>query len=100
MKKQKTKKVVRKKKISFINILFIFVTIYFISTFINQQELMNKYNSQIEMYKIDIASKEKLSKYYNDKESNVETDEYIEQVARESLGLVKPYEKIFIDVNK
>jgi len=28
------------------------------------------------------------------------TAEYIEQVAREKLGLVKPYEKIFMDINK
>lgn len=29
----------------------------------------------------------------------LDTDEYIEKVAREKLGMVKPGEKIFIDIN-
>ena len=38
--------------------------------------------------------------YYKSKKTNIETDEYIEEVAREDLGYVKPYEKIFVDANK
>ena len=29
-----------------------------------------------------------------------DTDEYIEKVARDTFGYVKPYEKVFIDANK
>jgi cell division protein FtsB len=91
---------VKKGKISFTGIIFVLVGVYFVTTFIDQQISINKYNSQIEMYEQDIANKEALSKYYDEQQDSVETDEYIEQVARDSLGLVKPYEKIFVDVNK
>lgn len=100
MKNLKRKDLVKKKKISITGILFVFVTIYFVVTFVNQQTSITKYKSQIDMYKSDISNKEKLAKYYNEKQNNVKSDGYIEQVARETLGLVKPYETIFVDVNK
>lgn len=69
-------------------------------TLFDQQLQINKYNSQISMYEKEIESKNELITYYNDQKNNINSDEYIEEVARESLGLVKPYEKIFIDANK
>ena len=52
------------------------------------------------MYKSDIENKNKLVSYYNEQKTNIETDQYIEDVARDTLGYVKPYEKIFVDANK
>lgn len=80
-----------------IPILFIGYCAY---TLFDQQIQLNKYNSQISMYEKEIESKNELISYYNEQKNNVNSDEYIEEVARESLGLVKPYEKIFIDANK
>lgn len=100
MRNLRRKNVGKKRKISLTSIVFVLVATYFVTTFIDQQISINRYNTQIEMYKADISNKEALTKYYDEQQGNVETDEYIEQVARESLGLVKPYEKIFVDVNK
>lgn len=100
MRNLRRKNVGKKRKISFTSMVFVLVATYFVTTFIDQQISINRYNTQIEMYKADISNKEALTKYYDEQQGNVETDEYIEQVARESLGLVKPYEKIFVDVNK
>ena len=80
--------------------LFVIFSIYFIYTIFDQQLQINKYDSQIEMYNTEIAGKTSLTKYYRAQSENIETDEYIEQVARESLGYVKPYEKVFIDTSK
>lgn len=80
-------------------VLFAF-SIYFVYTFIEQQVQINKYDSEIEMYTADIENKRELVNYYNNQKGNTKSDEYIENVARESLGYVKPYEKIFIDANK
>ncbi len=103
MKKQKIKereKMKRKKKsINITNIISIALIIYFGYTFFNQQLAINKYNSQIEMYKKEIESKQNLVEYYNNKNENITTDEYIESVAREKLGLVKPYETVYVDAN-
>lgn len=89
-----------KSKKNIANIFILVVVVYFVSTFTSQQITINKYKTQIEMYNQDIYAKESLLKYYSENKDNVNTDEYIESVARKTLGLVKPYEKIFIDVNK
>ncbi len=97
------KKVVKRKlrkKISLFNVIVFCFVVYFVYTFCDQQIQINNYNSKIETYKNDIESKNKLVSYYKDQKTNIETDEYIEDVARESLGYVKPYEKIFVDTNK
>ena len=54
----------------------------------------------IDMYESDIENKNKLVEYYDSQKSVINTDEYIEKVARDTLGYVKPYEKVFIDANK
>ena len=93
-------KINKKKKIRPVMIVLFAFSIYFVYTFIEQQVQINKYDSEIEMYTADIENKRELVNYYNNQEGNTKSDEYIENVARESLGYVKPYEKIFIDANK
>ena len=83
-----------------IHIFMLVFSFYFVYTLVDQQIQINKYNSQIEMYRADIKSKTELTDYYNKQKGSIQTDEYIENVARETLGYVKPYEKIFIDANK
>ena len=93
-------KINKKKKIRPVMIVLFTFSIYFVYTFIEQQVQINKYDSEIEMYTADIENKRELVNYYNNQKGNTRSDEYIENVARESLGYVKPYEKIFIDANK
>ncbi|MDD3303536.1 MAG: septum formation initiator family protein [Clostridia bacterium] len=89
-----------KKKLKLIHvILFVFV-VYFSYTLYDQQVQMNKYDSQIEMYNTDIKTKKELKEYYAGQKVSMSSDEYIEKIARESLGYVKPYEKVFIDANR
>lgn len=95
------KKIKRKSKGTKILIVSLVVfSLYFVYTIYDQQIQINKYNSQIEMYKSEIASKKELTAYYKEQSQNIESAEYIEQVARDTLGYVKPHEKIFIDTNK
>lgn len=93
-------KINKKEKIRPVMIVLFAFSIYFVYTFIEQQVQINKYDSEIEMYTADIENKRELVNYYNNQKGNTKSDEYIENVARESLGYVKPYEKIFIDANK
>lgn len=90
----------RKKSLNIIHVISIAFIAYFGITFFNQQLKLNKYNSQIEMYTKEIEAKQYLVEYYNNKNENISTDEYIESVAREKLGLVKPYETVYVDSNK
>ena len=88
------------KKFGIVHILFLCFMVYFAYIFVNQQTQINKYDSQIKMYSADIKVKKNLTEYYNNQKGSINSDEYIENIARESLGYVKPYEKIFIDANK
>ncbi len=56
------------------------------------KETIEMLNSKIEYEKALAEETEKLKEKVN-------TDEYIEKVAREQLGLVKENEKIFIDMS-
>lgn len=89
-----------RKKLNFAKIFGIGIFIYFISVFCVQQFRINEYKVQEEYYENAIAdiNEEKMENEALMAETN--TSEYIEQVAREKLGLVKPYEKIFMDINK
>ncbi len=90
----------KKKKFKLVHLFVVVFGIYFVYTLVGQQIQINKYDSQIQMYTADIKNKTDLIEYYNKQKNNIQTDEYIESVARETLGYVKPYEKIFIDANK
>lgn len=56
------------------------------------QELKIAYLEQIKIAKSKTDEYKKYSEY-------VKSDEYIEKVAREQLGLVYPEEKIYIEIN-
>ncbi|MEG0873493.1 MAG: spore cortex biosynthesis protein YabQ [Clostridia bacterium] len=90
----------KSKKGNIITVLSVVFVSYFVFTVIDQQSQIKKYDSQIEMYKSEIQNKVELTEYYGKQKSNIKSDEYIENVAREDLGYVKPYEKVFIDANK
>ena len=98
--KGRTKVKKRKKSLNIVQIISVVFVAYFGVTFFNQQLKINKYNSQIEMYTEEIEAKQYLIDYYNEQSENISTDEYIESVAREKLGLVMPYETVYVDSNK
>ena len=89
-----------RKKINFAKILLIGIFVYFISVFCIQQFRINEYRVQEEYYENAIAEINEEKQENEELMAQTNTAEYIEQVAREKLGLVKPYEKIFMDINK
>ena len=89
-----------KKKIKLSKILFIGVAIFFVSVFCVQQFRINEYKVKEQYYSNAITELNQEKAEYEALASQSNTAEYIEKVAREKLGLVKPYEKIFMDINK
>ena len=80
----------RKKSLNMVHIFIIGFVMYFSVTFFEQQLKLNKYNSQIDMYTKEIESKQNLVEYYNNKNENIKSDEYIESVAREIMFAIVP----------
>ena len=76
-------------------VVFVIVAI----TFIRQQGEINDYNDKIDEINSQIAYEEDQKKTLQEKEELYSSDDYIEKVAREELGLVKADEKVFIDAN-
>ena len=78
--------------------LVILVAVCFVSIIlIKQQFEINTYNNRISELKSQIEVEEKRSKDIDKKDELYASDEYIEKVARDELGLVKPDEKVFVD---
>lgn len=87
-------------KLNYTRVCLILVILYFCVTFIQQQFKLNEYNIQIESLNNTIDSVNQDIVETNSKLDVAATDEYKESVARSKLGLIKSYEKIFVDINK
>lgn len=79
------------------NIIAFLALIYVIYTLFNQQKVLNQYaqnsqdlNSQIESEK---EYKEELAK----KQTDINSDEFIENTARDKLDMYLPNEKVYVD---
>ena len=87
----------KKSKKLYKKILILLVGIYVIFTLINQQKTLNQYsqNSQELSQKIEEekATKEELAK----QKENVNSLEFIEQMAREKLDMYYPNERVYVD---
>ena len=72
---------------------------YGVYTMVEQQTELDEINKEKEKY---IAIQEEEQMEYErllEVKENINSDEYIEEVAREKLGLVMPYETIFVDAS-
>jgi len=56
-------------------------------------------NEQIASLDKQIAAEKKITQKLEDKKLKTDTDEYCKEVARDSLGLVNPGDKVYINSN-
>ena len=93
-----------KRKKSLLGIIFtiaiIAMSIYSMVTMIEQQKILSAKNNELKSVQSQIDEESKTSEELKKQKENVNSDEYIERVAREKLGMVKYGEKIFVDVNQ
>lgn len=87
------------KRLATVIVAGVFV-IYFICAMISQQITLSEKNSEIKSLeeKVNIANSE--TEKLRQELANLEDPEYLERIAREKLGLVRPNERIFVDANK
>lgn len=87
-------------KIIFKKILFICITVYVIYTFLVQQKALNSYKLDQQRYIEQIAQEEEKNKELIATKSNINSEQYIEKIAREKLDMYLPNEKVYIDISK
>ncbi len=74
--------------------------LYFIYTMIWQQVVISKKGKEIEALEEKIAAAEQQTEKLEEELDNLNDPEYLEKIAREKLGLVRPNERVFVDANQ
>lgn len=93
MKNTKSKKLLKR-------ILIVAVIVYVVYTFFAQQKTLNAYQADQERYSKQIAEEKEKQEELNLTKTNINSNEYIEEVAREKLDMYLPNEKVYIDISK
>ena len=93
MRNQKMKNLLKK-------VLILILIIYFIYTIISQQKTLNAYAQEKESVNDQIDVAEETQAELTEMKENINSDEYIEQIAREKLEMYYPNERVYIDIEK
>ena len=78
-------------------IVFIVLLIYAIITFIKQQKILNTYSEQETNLQTQISEATEYQNKLNEEKDNVNSPEYIEEIAREKLDMYLPNERVYVD---
>ncbi len=87
-----------KNKISLLKkLIFIAILLYAIVTVIKQQKILNTYATQAENLDVQIVEAKEIQQQLNEEKENVNSSEYIEEIAREKLDMYLPNERVYVD---
>lgn len=81
-------------------IVFVGIIAYICYTFFVQQKSINMYKRQQAEYKIQILAEQEKQQELMALSDNAQSLEYIEKIARETLNMYKPNEKVYVDLNR
>ncbi|NLV87935.1 MAG: septum formation initiator family protein [Tissierellia bacterium] len=90
----------RKKKLKLGRILIILFMLYIGFTLLNQSKLMNELKGKKEKIELEIQTLQVEIDSLNEEIENSDSLQFVEKIARDELGMVKPREIIYIDKNK
>ena len=93
------KRIFRNKKILKVIIILIVLS-YFIYVIIKQQTTLNSYQTEQDYVSSQIQDQQEYKNELADMEANINSDEYIEQIARDKLDMYLPNERVYVDANK
>lgn len=75
------------------------LVLYLLYVIVSQQTNLDIKFSELKDIQAKIEEESNLNRELKNEEELLNTDEYIEKTAREKLGMIKPGERIFIDIN-
>ena len=81
-------------------LLILVFIIYVIYTFFIQQQTLNAYKAEENKYELEIEKAQEKQEKLTSTKNNIDSDEFIEQIAREKLGMYLPNERVYIDIGK
>lgn len=80
-------------------LIFVAFMVYFLHVMADQQKILNSKEKMLNNMQAKVQEETKINEELKNQKEILETDEFVEKVAREKLGMVKPGERIFIDIN-
>ena len=83
-----------------IKVLFILLIFYLTINLVNQQQLIENKNNELAEVQARIAAEVRLSEELRIEKDTLMSDESLERIARSKLGMVKPDERVFVDLNR
>lgn len=93
-----------KKKIDYKKIvkllIVILISIYFLCIFINQQKTLNLYKANQEYYTMQLNDQKQYKQELTELKNNINSPEYIQEIAREKLDMYLPNERVYIDIGQ
>lgn len=92
-------KILKSKKF-YKKLLIIVIGIYILGIFISQQRTLDSYKNNQQYYAKQIQEQTEYKESLLAKKDNLNSPEYIEEIAREKLDMYLPNEKIYIDQDK
>ncbi len=82
-------------------ILFLIIFILYASSILIKQQLkLNSYEKQKEFYQAELNDNKDKNKELLTMKENVNSPEYIEEIARDKLDMYLPNERVYIDMSK
>lgn len=81
-------------------VFLVIVGIYVITTFISQQKTLNSYKTTQDYYAMQIEVQKKQKEALTETKNNINSPEYIEEIAREKLDMYLPNERVYIDIKQ
>lgn len=75
----------------------LFVCLYTVVVLVKQQVSLTRCNAVSEEYKAKISEAKLENSKLKEELDKADTDEYLERMAREKLGMVKANERVFVD---
>lgn len=90
----------RRHKIKWFKIIFFVVIGYFVYVCVQQQFEISKIHSEMELTKNKLEQTNQLNESLQEERNRLSTPAYVEKLAREELGLVKPGEMPYIQKGK
>ena len=73
------------------------IIIYAVSTFFNQQKILNTYATNKKELENQLQQATERQEQLNEIKENVNSKEYIEEVARKKLDMYLPNERVYIN---
>lgn len=98
MKKVRTKRTKKKTKALLFKAALVLLTVFVVFQLISLQSSISKKQQQLVSLETQVSELSSENEQMQQQLDQGVTEEYIESVAREQLGYVSPFERVFVDV--